>query len=45
MEYQLEKMAKEIRDGQVIVADSGKSVAASGDIVTGPVLPINPFML
>lgn len=32
-------------NGQVIVADSRKSVAASGDTFTGPVLPISPFIL
>lgn len=32
-------------NGQIIVADSGKSVAASEDTFTGPVLPISPFIL
>ncbi|KAJ5616295.1 hypothetical protein N7537_001409 [Penicillium hordei] len=32
-------------NGQAIVADSGKSVAASGDTSTGPVLPMSPFIL
>ncbi|KAJ5209071.1 hypothetical protein N7449_003450 [Penicillium cf. viridicatum] len=32
-------------NGLVIVADSGKTVAASGDTSTGPVLPISPFIL
>ncbi|KAJ5960539.1 uncharacterized protein N7479_007689 [Penicillium vulpinum] len=32
-------------NGQIIIADSGKSVAASGDTFTGPVPPVNPVML